>query len=78
MAFDVVGEGRFFAEFVEILVNFFQFALENDFNRAVGEIFDAAGEVKAFGELFAGVTKAHALDAAFEDGLTGDHDLTGR
>jgi hypothetical protein len=74
LALDVVSEGGFFAEVLEVFVDFFGFPLEDQFDGAVGEVFDTAGEVIAFGELFTGIAKAHALDTAFVDGLASDHD----
>ena len=39
LVFDVVGEDRFFAELGEVFFDFLQFALEDQFDGAVGEGF---------------------------------------
>jgi hypothetical protein len=69
---DVVAQSGFFDEIVEVFLDLRGVALKKEADGAVGEVFDRSDKVEAFGQFFASVAEAHALDAAFEYGLSGN------
>ena len=72
-AADVAGEDAVFFEVFEEVCDVVFLAFDLEFDAAIGEVFDPAGDVEAHGDLLGGVAEADALDAAFVEDLFGGH-----